>query len=111
MDLSRASIEEMLDELHRRGFEYSLAVSQPADDDPESTEQQYELHSSFPDALHQSVHFLLAALSILGDSADQREEEADPRGEEYRRWQFTGETLLNDMLRVGQEWAEEQERN
>lgn len=109
MDLSLATVEQMMEELHNRGLEFSLVVSHRVEGNSHPEQEQYELHSSLPDALHQSLHFLLGALSILGDAADGLQEKNDEHAEFFRRWQYTGETLLNDMLGTGHEWSDDED--
>ena len=77
MDLSLATVEQMMDELRRRGLEFGLVVSQEPTASEGAESEQYELHSSFSDSLHQAVHFLVGVLSILGSAADELEEKGE----------------------------------
>ena len=108
MDLSLVTVEQMMDELHKRGLEFSLVLSQKNLADAHPEQAGYELYSSLPDSIHQSAHFLLAAISLLEIEADDLEEEQDPKGEVFRRWQSAGETLLKDILATAQDWTEEE---
>ena len=104
MDLSLVTVEQMLDELEKRGLEFSVILSrdQPGESHPEQPE--YELYSSFDNSLHQSVHFLLGSVSILGTVMEELEERSDGRADVVRQWVETGETLLSDLMRSARDW-------
>jgi hypothetical protein len=109
MDLSLVTVEQILDELEKRGLEFSLVLSRDTLGQPQCEQPDYELYSSFEDPLHQSVHLLLASVSILGTLMEQFEEAADTRTEEVRGWVDSGEAMLNDLMRAAQKWAEQSE--
>lgn len=107
MDLSLVTVEQILDELEKRGLEFSLVLSRDTQGQAQWEQPEYELYSSFQDPLHQSVHLLLGGVSILGSLMEEFEEAADARTEEVRKWVDSGEAMLSDLMRSAQEWADQ----
>lgn len=108
MDLSLVTVEQFLEELEKRGIDFSVALSRDGAADVSLEQPEIELYSSFDRPIYQSLHLLLGGVSILGGLLEEMEEAADERTDEVRRWVESGETLVSELIRVAQDWDGEQ---
>jgi hypothetical protein len=108
MDLSLVTVEQFLEELEKRGIDYSVALSHNGCGEANLEQPEIELYSSFERPIYQSLHLLLGGVSILGGLLEEMEEAGDERIVEVRRWVDSGETLVSELIRAAQEWEGEQ---
>ncbi len=111
MELSRASIEQIVEELAKRPIEFSLIVSTEPEngDDPESVE--YRVYGSEAlqgePTLPQAVRCLFGGLQVLMGLAEEFDElEEYDKSHDVRRWVAVDEVLLNDLFQTSEQWPE-----
>jgi hypothetical protein len=111
MDLSRATIEQIVEELARRPFDFSLIVGaeHEGDDDAESTE--YRVYGSEAlqgePTLPQAVRCLIGGLHVLTGLAEELDElEEYDKAHDVQRWVAVDEVLLSDLFQTTEQWPE-----
>ena len=108
MELSRATIDQMTEELRRRHVEFALIVS-PTDIEAPHPED-YKVYSSAELGEHsigEAVRCLIGGLTVLTSLVEEVDEQGDEKASCFWRWVAVGETLLNDIFRTTEEWCEE----
>ena len=111
MDLSRATIQQIVGELAKRPFEFALIVrgdNEPGDD-PESAE--YRVYGSEAlqgePTLPQAVRCLIGGLHVLTGLAEELDElEEYDKAHDVQRWVAVDEVLLNDLFQTTEQWPE-----
>ena len=113
MDLSLATIDQIIEELRNRSLEFALVVHSPESEGDAADDTEYHVHSSFAASsdeasLQEAVHCLLGSLTVIATLAEHLEEMEDERTEDFWRWKGAGETLLRDVFATVHEWSDEE---
>jgi len=108
MDLSLATIEQIIEELSKRPLDFALIVS-PQDDKLHSEGMEYQVHSSIAESpeensLQEAVYCFMATLELFGRLAEHLDQLEDDRADDLWRWRGTGQTLLRDIFATAEEW-------
>jgi hypothetical protein len=111
MDLSLATIEQIIEELKGHPLEFALILT-PEDLDDHPEEAAYQIHSSMTDSseensLREAAYCLMASSSLLEHLAQRLEEADDDKAEDLWRWRAVGKTLIRDIFATAGEWERE----
>jgi hypothetical protein len=112
MELSRASIEEIVEELAKRPIEFSLIVRTEAEqNDDESEAEEYSVYGSEAvqgePTLPQAVRCLIGGLVVLTGLSEEFDElEEYDKSHDVARWVAVDEVLLNDLFQTSEQWPE-----
>ena len=111
MELSRASIEEIVAELAKRQIEFSLIVRSEdpdAGDDDSPDYQIFGTHEQGGEAtVSQAVRCLMGGLHVLTSLSDTFDDQEDfGRAHDAYRWVAVLELLLNDLFQTSEDWSD-----
>jgi hypothetical protein len=111
MDLSRATIEQIVEELARRPLEFSLIVRAEHEPNDDSESAEYRVYGSEAlqgePTLPQAFRCLIGSLQVLTGLAEEFDElEEYDKAQDVQRWVAVDEVLLNDLFQVTQQWPE-----
>lgn len=111
MELSRASLEQIVEELAKRPIEFSLIVGTATEESDDSESPEYRVYGSEAvqgePTLPQAARCLVGGLHVLTGLAEEFDElEEFDKSHDVRRWIAVDEVLLNDLFQTTEQWPE-----
>jgi len=111
MELSRASIEQIVEELAQRPMEFSLVIRTESSESEDADLPGYQVYGNQElqgePSLMQAVRCLMGGMHVLTGLSEEFEELEDfDKSHDIFRWVAVLELLLNDLFQTTEDWPE-----